>query len=41
MECDDPVLLQQWMAQRNDLMNCEVVLVRTSAETRTTLEPLL
>ena len=41
MECDDPTLLQQWIAQWSDLMEFEIVPVRTSAETRATLEPLL
>jgi hypothetical protein len=41
MECDDQALLQRWMAQWSDLMDFEVVPVRTSAETRATVEPLL
>ena len=41
MECDDLALLQQWMAQWSDLMEFEIVPVRTSAETRATVEPLL
>jgi len=41
MECDDPALLQQWIAQWSDLMDFEIVPVRTSAETRAMLEPLL
>lgn len=41
MECDDVAPLQQWIAQWSDLMEFEVVPVRTSAETRATLEPLL
>jgi len=41
MECDDLALLQQWIAQWSDLMEFEIVPVRTSAETRATLEPLL
>lgn len=41
MECDDPALLQQWIAQWNDLIDFEVVPVRTSAEVRATVEPLL
>jgi hypothetical protein len=31
MECDDPALLHQWMAQWADLVDFEVVPVRTSA----------
>ena len=41
MECDDQTLLQRWMAQWSDLMDFEVVPVRTSVETRATVEPLL
>ena len=41
MECDDLTLLQQWIAQWSDLMEFEIVPVRTSAETRATVEPLL
>ena len=41
MECEDLALLQQWIAQWSDLMEFEIVPVRTSAETRATLEPLL
>ena len=41
MECDDLALLQQWIAQWSDLMDFEVVPVRTSAEIRATVEPLL
>ena len=41
MECDDPALLQQWIAQWGDLMEFEIVPVRTSAETRGAVEPLL
>jgi hypothetical protein len=41
MECDDLALLQQWIAQWSDLMEFEIVPVRTSAETRATVEPLL
>ena len=32
MESDDPALLDTWMAQWSDLVEFEVVLVRTSAE---------
>jgi len=41
MECDDLALLQQWIARWSDLMEFEIVPVRTSAETRATVEPLL
>jgi hypothetical protein len=32
MECDDPKLLEQWMAQWNDIVDFEVIPVITSAE---------
>jgi Domain of unknown function (DUF3303) len=32
MECDDPGLLEQWMANWNDLTDFEVIPVMTSAE---------
>lgn len=32
MESDDPALLEQWMARWRDLVEFEVVAVRTSAE---------
>jgi hypothetical protein len=41
MECDDPALLQRWIAQWTDLMDFEVVPVWTSAQTRAAVEPLL
>jgi hypothetical protein len=41
MECDDPALLQRWIAQWTDLMDFEVVPVWTSAKTRAAVEPLL
>jgi uncharacterized protein DUF3303 len=41
MECGDLALLQQWIAQWSDLMEFEIVPVRTSAETRATVESLL
>lgn len=34
MECDDPVLFQQWIAKWNDLMEFEIVPVVPSAETK-------
>ncbi len=41
MECDDPKLLECWMANWRDLVDFEVVAVRTSAETATLLAPRL
>ncbi|MBV9419470.1 MAG: DUF3303 family protein [Alphaproteobacteria bacterium] len=41
MECDDLKLLQQWVMQWSDLMECEIVPVLPSAETRATVEALL
>src|SRR5437868_15494405 len=41
MECDDARLLQQWIASWSDLIEFEVIPVVPSAETRTTIEPLL
>jgi uncharacterized protein DUF3303 len=32
MECDDPSLLEQWMANWNDITDFEVIPVMTSAE---------
>jgi len=34
MECDDPVLFQQWIAKWQDLMEFEIVPVVPSAETK-------
>jgi hypothetical protein len=34
MECDDPVLFQQWIARWHDLMEFEIIPVVTSAETK-------
>ena len=41
MECDDPALLHQWIAQWQDLVEFEVVPVRTSAEASEAIAPLL
>jgi len=41
MECDDPALLHQWIAQWQDLVEFEVVPVRTSAEATAIIAPLL
>ena len=41
MECGEPALLEVWMAQWRDLVDFEVIPVRTSAETATLLTPKL
>lgn len=41
MECDDPALLHQWMAQWQDLVDFEVVPVRTSAAAADAIAPRL
>ena len=41
MECDDRKLLEQWMANWNDLVDFEVVPVVASAQARAAIEPLL
>lgn len=41
MECDDPALLHQWMAQWQDLVEFEVVPVRTSAAAADAIAPQL
>jgi hypothetical protein len=41
MECDDPRLLQQWVAFWGDLIEFEIVPVVPSAETRAAIETLL
>ena len=41
MECDDPALLHQWMAQWQDLVDFEVVPVRTSAAAADAIAPQL
>ncbi len=41
MECEDPKLLEQWMAQWKDLMEFEVIPVVTSAEVVAALAPKL
>jgi hypothetical protein len=38
MECDDPRLLQAWLLSWNDLVDCEIVPVVPSAETRDVVE---
>jgi len=41
MECDDPRLLQAWVAFWSDLIEFEIVPVVPSAETRAAIVPLL
>ena len=41
VECKDPMLLEQWMAQWNDLMEFDVIPVITSAEAVTAVTPKL
>jgi hypothetical protein len=38
MECDDARLLQEWLLNWSDLMQCEIVPVVPSAETRELVE---
>jgi len=41
MECDDPQLLQQWMGNWQDLIDFDVIPVRTSAEAAAAIAPRL
>ncbi|MGZ8396879.1 MAG: DUF3303 domain-containing protein [Rhodoplanes sp.] len=41
MECDDARLLQEWLLNWNDLMECEIVPVVPSKETRELVESRL
>ena len=41
MECDDRRLLDQWVAQWQDLVDFEIIPVVTSAEAASTLAPQL
>ncbi len=41
MECDDPALLEVWIAQWSDLIDFEVVPVVTSAEAAAAIAPSL
>jgi hypothetical protein len=41
MECEDPELLAQWMANWQDVVEFEVIPVRTSAEAAAALAPHL
>jgi hypothetical protein len=38
MECDDPRLLQEWLLSWGDLVQCEIVPVVPSAETKELVE---
>jgi hypothetical protein len=38
MECDDPRLLQEWLLSWGDLVECEIVPVVPSSETRELVE---
>lgn len=41
MECDDARLFQQWVAEWQDLMECEIVPVVPSQETKEAFGPML
>jgi uncharacterized protein DUF3303 len=41
MECDDPALLHQWIVEWQDLVEFEVVPVRTSAQAAAAIAPRL
>ena len=41
MECEEPALLEQWMAQWRDLVEFEVLPVLSSAEAAAALQPRL
>ena len=41
MECDDPALLEQWLARWRDLVDFEVQPVTTSAEAAAAIAPRL
>jgi hypothetical protein len=41
MECDDPRLLQEWLLRWGDLIQCEIVPVVPSSETRELVEKYL
>lgn len=41
MECDDPQLLQQWMVNWQDLIDFDVMPVRTSADAAAAIAPRL
>jgi hypothetical protein len=41
MECDDPALLEAWMAEWRDIVDFEVIPVMTSAEALEMITPRL
>jgi uncharacterized protein DUF3303 len=41
MECDDARLLQEWLLNWSDLMECEIVPVVPSEQTRAAVQPHL
>ena len=41
MECDDPSLFQQWIAQWQDLVDFEIIPVVTSKEAAEAITPIL
>jgi len=41
MECDDPQLLERWMANWKDLVEFEVIPVQTSADAAAAIAPQL
>jgi len=41
MECDDQQLLQQWMGKWQDLIDFDVIPVRTSADAAAAIAPRL
>ncbi len=41
MECDDPLLFQQWVIRWRDLMDFEIVPVVSSKDTMETISPAL
>jgi hypothetical protein len=41
MECDDPRLFQEWIANWQDLVDFEIIPVVTSAQAREKIKPML
>ncbi len=41
MECEDRTLLEAWMANWRDIVDCEIIPVTTSADAQATLAPKL
>ena len=41
MECDDPILFQQWIANWHDLMEFEIAPVVPSAETKESITSII